>query len=549
MRVAQSFFIRFSKSFIGFFLLCFSIAFLIMARREFDEVNINQILFHMQLMRDNIVTMPGDFIDVFLWHMRNAFLAAVTLAYLRESGMGKEKRSSVADMMVCIVLAALWVIVPGRFIDDIFEVVQASFLFILGCTALCALGKGRRWYRKAHESFRKLSSGWRIGMVWAGVALYSMGYVNLFTYFQEQTAAGDFYTEGSYVDPRDVTVSGSGNKNLLIIYCESIEEAFGRQEIMGRDLLEPIRPFIDTPELHIEQMPGADFTIGGIVSSQCGIPLKSISILSGNLTGWALERFLPGAVCLGDYLKADGYHNVYYNGSSGVFSGLDKFFLSHGYQEFMGKEDWLKAGKITETDLNMWALYDQDIVDLSIARLEELMAVGRKFSFAISTMDTHEPGFLSPDCTRKGMEEAWPGYIRCSMSQVGRLLAHVRDKGWEERFVILVMGDHRARMNTVGDVDLKRAEPRYVLCSLDTQGRLLPMRSVINHFDLFPTLLAALGFSIEGDRLGFGYNVFSREVLPPLNNHEELKKRVLSGSKVYESLWLPEYAEGKNAQR
>ncbi|MBR3880044.1 MAG: hypothetical protein IKJ34_00370, partial [Mailhella sp.] len=71
---------------------------------------------------------------------------------------------------------------------------------------------------------------------------------------------------------------------------------------------------------------------------------------------------------------------------------------------------------------------------------------------------------------------------------------------------------------------------------------------VINHFDLFPTLLAALGFSIEGDRLGFGYNVFSREVLPPQDSHEQLKKRVLSGSKVYESLWLPEYAEGKNTQ-
>ena len=174
MRIAQPFFIRFIKSFIGFFLLCFSIAFLIMARREFEEVNINQILFHMQLMHDNIVTMPGDFINVFLWHLKNAILAAATLAYLREAGMGEGRGSSPSGMLICLILAALWIIVPGRFIDDIFEFVQAVFLLLLGCTALCAWGKGRGWYHKAQENFRKLSSGWRIGMVWAGIAHYAI---------------------------------------------------------------------------------------------------------------------------------------------------------------------------------------------------------------------------------------------------------------------------------------------------------------------------------------------------------------------------------------
>ena len=432
---------------------------------------------------------------------------------------------------------------PGTFIDDLFVKVRWLIVAFLVLTAAGTAGWLEELSMKTRRLFCWTFSGRRLAVLWGGILVYSMFYVNFFTFFQEQAVIGDFYTEGAYVDPRTVKVSGTGTKNLLIIYCESIEDTFGRAEIMGEDLLAPLRPSIQTPDLRIDQMPGADFTIGGIVASQCGIPLKSISILSGNLTGWALDRYLPGAVCLGDYLKNDGYHNVYYNGSSGVFSGLDKFFRSHGYQEFMGKEDWIEKKHVDPATMNTWAMYDSDMVDRSIARIDELMAEGKKFSFALSTMDTHEPGFLSPPCVDEGFSENWSGYVKCSLSQVERLLRHIRDKGWEDKFVILVMGDHQARMAEMDNVELKHVKGRYVLCSLQRDATLKPVRSIITHFDLFPTLLTALGFSVQGERLGFGYNVFSSDVQPEANYRDRLRKRVLSHSKVYESLWLPEYAE------
>lgn len=549
MPIVRTFSFHVVRSFITFFLLCFTVAFLIMSKREFDEVTINQVLFHMQLMRDNIVTMPGDFIDVFFWHVRNAALCAVTFTFLKEAAPARRRENfGPLFAVACLALIALWFLVPGIFIDDVFVVVRWTIVAALVVSALGAVGLPCRFSFLASRLIRWISGGWRLAGVWLGILIYAMFYVNFFTFFQEQAVIGDFYTEGAYVDPRTVRVSGTGTKNLLIIYCESIEETFGRSELMGQDLLAPLRPSIEEPDLRIDQMPGADFTIGGIVASQCGIPLKSISILSGNLTGWALDRYLPGAICLGDYLKEDGYHNVYYNGSSGVFSGLNKFFLSHGYQEFMGKEDWIEKKHVDPATMNTWAMYDSDLVDRSIARIDELMAEGKKFSFAISTMDTHEPGFLSPPCVDKGFSENWAGYVTCSLSQVERLLRHIRDKGWEDRFVILVMGDHQARMAKMDNVDLKHAKGRYVLCSLQRDASLKPMRSVITHFDLFPSLLAALGFVVEGERLGFGYNVFSSEVTPDENYRDRLRKRVLSHSKVYESLWLPEYAadEQKN---
>ena len=307
MPTARTFPFRFVRSFIVFFLLCFTVAFLIMSKREFDEVTINQVLFHMQLMRDNIVTMPGDFIHVFFWHVKNAVLCAVTFAFLRESAPKRQGRAGVPFAVGCLGLAALWYIVPGTFIDDLFVVVRYAVVAALFVAAAGAAGLPYRVYTLVPRALHWLSGGWRLAVLWLGILAYGMYYVNFLTFFQEQAVIGDFYTEGAYVDPRKVTVSGTGTKNLIIIYCESIEETFGRSDVMGEDLLAPLRPSIEEPDLRIEQMPGADFTIGGIVASQCGIPLKSISILSGNLTGWALDRYLPGAVCLGDYLKADGY--------------------------------------------------------------------------------------------------------------------------------------------------------------------------------------------------------------------------------------------------
>lgn len=540
MGVSQTFPWRYLRSLAGFFLLCFTVAFLVMAKREFDEVTVNQILFHMQLMRDNIVTMPGDFIHVFFWHVKNAAVFACALAFLRERPLPAAGRDR-ASAALCACFAVLAFLVPGSFIDPVFVWVRAALVFALALAALAFLGVWKGVWCFLQNLLRRVTSGICLALIWLGILIYGFYYINFLTFFQEQAVFGDFYTEGDYVDPKSVTVTGSGDKNLIIVYCESIEETFGREEVMGEDLLAPLRSSIENPDLSIDQMPGADFTIGGIVASQCGIPLKSISILSGNLTGWALERFMPGAVCLGDYLHDADYHNVYYNGSSGVFSGLDKFFRSHGYQEFMGKEDWLENRHADPASLNIWALYDSEIIDFSIERIDELMAEGKKFSFALSTMDTHEPGFLSPPCVESGFSNDWPGYVKCSMSQVERLLRHIHDKGWDDRFVILVMGDHLSRMPRLGDLELKSVEGRYVLCSLHRDGSLRPMRSIITHFDLFPSLLAAMGFKIEGDRLGFGYNVFSKEIAPDADSRSRLKKRVLSHSKTYERLWLPEY--------
>jgi phosphoglycerol transferase len=65
-----------------------------------------------------------------------------------------------------------------------------------------------------------------------------------------------------------------------------------------------------------------------------------------------------------------------------------------------------------------------------------------------------------------------------------------------------------------------------------------PVGSVYNRtftgFDLFPTTLAAMGFTIEGDRLGLGVNLFSN--LPTLAEtlgYKELEAEINKHSDYY----------------
>ncbi len=89
--------------------------------------------------------------------------------------------------------------------------------------------------------------------------------------------------------------------NLVYIYGESLERTYFDNEAFP-DL---------TPELgalknegldfsHTQQLPGTDYTIAGMVASQCGIPL--FAPFEGNASA-SVSSFFPQNICLGDILK------------------------------------------------------------------------------------------------------------------------------------------------------------------------------------------------------------------------------------------------------
>ena len=99
---------------------------------------------------------------------------------------------------------------------------------------------------------------------------------------------------------------------------------------------------IDLPNFHETKF--NDYTIGAIVSSQCGIPQKPVGIFNTRKTQdnlkeiFGVKKFLPNAICLGDILKHHQYKNIFLNSGDIKFQQMDKFFTEHGYDELLEKE-------------------------------------------------------------------------------------------------------------------------------------------------------------------------------------------------------------------
>ncbi|MCU8669993.1 phosphoglycerol transferase I, partial [Klebsiella pneumoniae] len=84
------------------------------------------------------------------------------------------------------------------------------------------------------------------------------------------------------------------------------------------------------------QLPGTDYTIAGMVASQCGIPL--FAPFEGNASA-SVSSFFPQNICLGDILKNSGYENYFVQGANLRFAGKDVFLKSHGFDHLYGAEE------------------------------------------------------------------------------------------------------------------------------------------------------------------------------------------------------------------
>lgn len=84
------------------------------------------------------------------------------------------------------------------------------------------------------------------------------------------------------------------------------------------------------------QLHGTDYTIAGMVASQCGIPL--FAPFEGNASA-SMSSFFPQNICLGDILKNSGYENYFMQGANLRFAGKDVFLRSHGFDHLYGSEE------------------------------------------------------------------------------------------------------------------------------------------------------------------------------------------------------------------
>lgn len=324
------------------------------------------------------------------------------------------------------------------------------------------------------------------------------------------------YEYNNYIDKNYINTSQIKapikKDNLILIYVESLENTYQDNKLFTKNLLESLdnktKNWTAFPQY--KQNYGGGFTMGAIVSTQCGIPLRPASNydkrlkkgdkILGNEIGEVNKQFLPNAVCLGDILKKDGYINIFFGGADSKFAGKGKFLKQHGYDVIFGRPEWEALG---ETSMNNWGLYDDILFKNAKSELDSIYATGKPFNLTLLTVDTHHPnGHLSQYCKNTGVVNL-EGIVECTGNLLVDFINYIEAKGYTKNTNIIVIGDHLAMSNSLSH-KLKTVKDRNIYNKIYSVNKIKINREKIYQISMFPTILSILNYEIPDGRLALG---------------------------------------------
>lgn len=348
---------------------------------------------------------------------------------------------------------------------------------------------------------------------------------------------GEDYFANYYVEPSKITHKVEGRKNLLLIYVESLETTLRKKEIFQENLIQQIDEIQGQEIDNFIQSIGANWTIAGMVASQCAIPLKPL--YASHLD---VGAFLPQAKCLGDILKDSGYQQYFLVGHDSKFGGMKAFYKTHGYQNIIGKKEWRKTS-LSKNLFTSWGegLHDDTLLDQAKIILQQAAKSKKPFNITIITSDTHFPsGHASKRCTIDEQNSGFQGSYKCSSRVIASFIKDLQKEGLLDNTVVLIMGDHLFMANDSQRKDFFSDSRSVYAKFIYDSKHLKDVRHQMTHFDVAPSLLDLLGFEgVSNKQFGLGFSVFSPIDKQRYEQILELvsSKKLLNFSPKYEELW------------
>jgi phosphoglycerol transferase len=340
-------------------------------------------------------------------------------------------------------------------------------------------------------------------------------------------AAGSAYDVADhYVEP--TVTSDKHKRNLVLIYLESGEATLADDQLFEKDafasLEEATRAADGWQSMgDFQQYDGGGWTMAGLTSTQCGVPLKGFVPATGsgalNDLGGDIDSYLGGITCLGDVLAEHGYNNVFLNGANASFAAKDVFLASHGYSRLKDLSDWRAAGEPARNFRSDWGLSDGRLMAHAKDEIDELHAkaeeTGRPFNLTMLTLDTHMPVHVYDYCTVDTQNKG-TSVFACSMAQVAGFVDHMKEKGYLEDTAVVIMGDHLKQLSA-GDAFQKQLgdnQNRTIFNRIRIPGedRSSGLRPRVDQLNMYPTILEAAGLDLQDREAGLGVSAFAAEV-------------------------------------
>lgn len=431
-----------------------------------------------------------------------------------------------------IISSVLHIAVPVAIVS---VVVYASVAFFI-----C---KSEIKFRKARIVGLVLSFALLINsVVYAGCVLNVADYLR--SIFDTTTIYEDYY-----ISPDSVVIGADGKtKNLIYIYLESMETTYASTEVGGIQdgvnyipLLTKLAmenvSFSDKDEgllggFHYPS--GTGWTSAAIFATTSGLPF-SFPLADVNTMN-ERQNYASQVTALGDILAKAGYKQEFICGSDAVFGGRKLYFTQHGGYEIFDLFTAREQGYVSEDYYNKWWGFE-DLYLYEIAKNEvlELASGDAPFNLTILTVDTHATdGYICSECGDE-YENTTGNVIKCADRQVYEFVEWCKEQSFYEDTAIVITGDH-SRHDTalVGDTsDYDRTIYNcFINAAVEPSAK--TSNRVFTTMDIFPTVLAAIGFTVEGERSGLGTNMFSSvETLAEQLGYEYLSEEVSKYSEYY----------------
>lgn len=390
-----------------------------------------------------------------------------------------------------------------------------------------------------------------IGVIEMVYAITMVGvHFDAFNYFKYINQETKIYEE-NYVDGRDIDlVFPEQKRNLIYIFLESMEITYVDKRAGGGMDYNYI-PELTTLSLANESfgnnrlmngaytVPGATFTMGGLVAQTSGVPINETIVSNDTLNSeWESENnYVPGVWTIGDVLDEQGYNQEFMIGSDGKFAGRSSYFKGHGAYNVFDYYTAIDKKYIDESYREWWGYEDKKLFEYAKREITRLSKKDEPFNFTMLTADTHFTDGYHCDLCEDEYENQYSNVMACSSKQVSNFVEWVQQQDFYDKTTIVISGDHLTMDSYYIECNDASNYDRRTYFTIINGQSINEKPNVTRKYttlDLYPTTLAALGVQIEGNRLGLGVNLYSGEpTMLEEYGEEYLQVELLKDSKLY----------------
>lgn len=379
------------------------------------------------------------------------------------------------------------------------------------------------------------------------VFIFSAGFFTVkmnFVDYASGVLTNSTFIEDNYVDPDEVQLTFPEEKrNLIYIFLESLENTFA-EPVAGGNIKDNFMPELTAmAEENINFSHDSDFggclsfygtnwTAAAMMTQTAGVPMQ-VPIFAGNYGG--NDPYVPGVVSIGELLEEAGYSNTLLVGSNADFGDRDDYFQDHGDFDIIDTESLKAEGRLDPDYRVWWGFEDAKLFEYAKEELTRLSQEDQPFNFTMLTCDTHFPNGYRCQLCEKTYSKRYPNVVACASRQLDEFISWIQAQPFYENTTIVLCGDHLTMdpkfMQDVNE-DYERTIYNCIINSAVTPTN--EKNRQFGTFDMYPTTLAAMGVTIEGDRLGLGTNLFSdRQTITEEFGYEYVNREFQKNSKFY----------------